>query len=171
MPVIKRKLVKFLRQRLPILQWAPNYTMHKFLSDSIAGITVALTVMPQALAYATLGGLAPQVSNLYFSSNTSYDKYFQYGLYSSFMGCFMYIIFGSCKEITLGPTALMAIMTYQQILGRNADYAVLLCFLSGLVQLLMAVLNLGNYYVCPIQISKCWNSMFQAFLSISYPYP
>lgn len=61
MPVTKRDMIKFLSGKLPILQWAPKYTSHKFMSDTIAGITVALTVMPQALAYATLGGLEPQV--------------------------------------------------------------------------------------------------------------
>lgn len=70
---------------------------------------------------------------------------FQYGLYSAFVGCFVYIVFGSCKDITIGPTALMALMTYQQIIGRNVDFAILLCFLTGCVQLLMAVLHLGMY--------------------------
>lgn len=37
----------------------------------------------------------------------------------------------------------MALMTYQQIARRNTDYAILLCFISGVVQLVMAVLNLG----------------------------
>lgn len=59
------KLRNFLLQRIPILQWAPNYTTHKFVSDLIAGITVGLTVMPQGLAYATLAGLEPQVSFFY----------------------------------------------------------------------------------------------------------
>jgi MFS superfamily sulfate permease-like transporter len=70
---------------------------------------------------------------------------FQYGLYSAFVGCFVYVVFGSCKDITIGPTALMALMTYQQIIGRNVDFAILLCFLTGCVQLLMAVLHLGTY--------------------------
>lgn len=61
------------------------------------------------------------------------------------MGCFVYIVFGSCKDITLGPTALLALMTYQQIQGRNPDYAVLLCFLSGVVQLGMGLLHLGKW--------------------------
>ncbi|KOB70985.1 putative sulfate transporter, partial [Operophtera brumata] len=65
------------------------------------------------------------------------------GLYSSFVGCFVYVVFGSCKDITLGPTALLALMTYQQIQGRNADYAVLLCFMSGVVQLVMGILHLA----------------------------
>jgi sodium-independent sulfate anion transporter 11 len=61
------------------------------------------------------------------------------------VGCFVYVVFGSCKDITIGPTALMALMTYQQIIGRNVDFAILLCFLTGCAQLLMAVLHLGTY--------------------------
>lgn len=59
------------------------------------------------------------------------------------MGCFVYTVFGSCKDITIGPTALMALMTYQQIAERNTDYAVLLCFLTGIIQFFMAVFHLG----------------------------
>ncbi|RVE51301.1 hypothetical protein evm_004105 [Chilo suppressalis] len=117
---------RLMYKRLPIANWLADYNSEKAIADVIAGITVGLTVIPQALAYATLAGLDPQ-----------------YGLYSSFMGCFVYIFFGSCKDITLGPTALMALMTYQQIQNRNPDYAVLLCFLTGVVQLIMGILQLG----------------------------
>ncbi|KAG7210487.1 hypothetical protein KM043_012008 [Ampulex compressa] len=82
--------------------------------------------MPQGLAYATLAGLEPQ-----------------YGLYSAFIGAIVYVIFGSCKDITIGPTALMALMTHEYVQGRNADFAVLLAFLCGCLQLLMAALRLG----------------------------
>ncbi|CAH0723345.1 unnamed protein product, partial [Brenthis ino] len=117
---------RLIYKRLPITKWFPEYNSEKALADFIAGVTVGLTVIPQALAYATLAGLHPQ-----------------YGLYSSFMGCFVYLIFGSCKDITLGPTALLALMTYEQIQGRNSDYAILLCFLTGVVQLAMGILHLG----------------------------
>jgi sodium-independent sulfate anion transporter 11 len=75
--------------------------------------------------------------------NLNQTFYLQYGLYSAFVGCFVYTVFGTCKDITIGPTALMALMTYQQIVGRNTDYAILLCFLCGIVQLAMAILHLG----------------------------
>ncbi|XP_013169493.1 PREDICTED: sodium-independent sulfate anion transporter [Papilio xuthus] len=117
---------RLMYKRLPVSSWLPGYNSEKAIADLIAGITVGLTVIPQALAYATLAGLPPQ-----------------YGLYSSFMGCFIYTIFGSCKDITLGPTALLALMTYEQIQGRNFDYAILLCFLTGVVQLVMGILHLG----------------------------
>ncbi|KAK9293651.1 hypothetical protein QLX08_011461 [Tetragonisca angustula] len=117
---------KFVKKRIPITGWLPNYNSEKFLNDAIAGITVGLTVMPQGLAYATLAGLEPQ-----------------YGLYSAFMGAMVYIVFGSCKDITIGPTALMALMTHEYVQGRNADFAILLAFLCGCLQILMAFLRLG----------------------------
>ncbi|KYM86093.1 Sodium-independent sulfate anion transporter [Atta colombica] len=120
------RLHKLASRRMPILAWLPKYNSEKFLSDIIAGITVGLTVMPQGLAYATLAGLEPQ-----------------YGLYSAFMGAIVYVLFGSCKDITIGPTALMALMTHDYVQGKNADFAILLAFLSGCLQLLMACLRLG----------------------------
>lgn len=59
------------------------------------------------------------------------------------MGAIVYVIFGSCKDITIGPTALMALMTHDYVQDKNADFAVLLAFLSGCLQLLMACLRLG----------------------------
>lgn len=53
---------KFVKKRIPITGWLPNYNSEKFFNDAIAGITVGLTVMPQGLAYATLAGLEPQVN-------------------------------------------------------------------------------------------------------------
>lgn len=67
----------------------------------------------------------------------------QYGLYSAFMGAIVYVVFGSCKDITIGPTALMAIMTHEYVQGKSADFAVLLAFLAGCLQLVMACLHLG----------------------------
>lgn len=66
----------------------------------------------------------------------------QYGLYSGFVGCFVYLIFGSCKDITIGPTAIMALMV-QRYVTASPDLAVLATFLSGLVIFLLSLLNLG----------------------------
>lgn len=46
-------------------------------------------------------------------------------------------------EMNLGPTAIMALMTYQYSSQGVADYAVLLCFLSGLIELVSGIVNLG----------------------------
>lgn len=72
---------------------------------------------------------------------------FQYGLYSSFMACLVYTVFGSCKDSPLGPTAIMAILTRENLHGLGPAGAVLLCFLTGCVQLVMGVLQLGQYLV------------------------
>lgn len=76
---------KLLFERLPILKWMPVYRLSYLPQDFLAGLTVGLTAIPQGIAYAVVGGLRPQ-----------------YGLYSDFMGSFVYILFGTCKDITIG---------------------------------------------------------------------
>jgi len=121
LPWLQRRLLSL----LPICTWLPSYSVSAGVSDLIAGLTVGLTVVPQGIAYALVAGLPPQ-----------------YGLYSAFMGCFVYTVLGSSKDITIGPTAIMALMT-----GVHAQYgpayAVLLSFLSGLIILLCGLLRLG----------------------------
>ncbi|XP_059804333.1 sodium-independent sulfate anion transporter isoform X2 [Hypanus sabinus] len=114
-----------LQRCLPILAWLPRYSARWLQMDVLAGVTVGLTVVPQALAYAEIAGLPAQ-----------------YGLYSSFMGCFVYCLLGTSKDITLGPTAIMSLLvsTYAR---HDPVYAVLLAFLCGCIQLAMGVLRLG----------------------------
>ncbi|XP_020801979.1 sodium-independent sulfate anion transporter isoform X4 [Drosophila serrata] len=114
---------------LPGLKWLHGYTGQDAVADLIAGVTVGLTVLPQGLAYATLAGLEPQ-----------------YGLYSAFVGGIIYAMLGSCRQVTIGPTALLALMTSRHTglgLGSGPAYAILLCLISGVVELGMAVLKLG----------------------------
>lgn len=53
---------KTLYKRVPILRWLPTYTRQDAVGDLVAGITVGLTVIPQALAYAGIAGLPAAVS-------------------------------------------------------------------------------------------------------------
>ncbi|KAF2899319.1 hypothetical protein ILUMI_06855 [Ignelater luminosus] len=117
---------KMLHKRIPILAWLPQYNSEKAVSDLVAGVTVGLTVIPQAIAYSNVAGLPPQV-----------------GLYSSFLACFIYAIFGSCKDSAIGPTAIAALLSRENSHGFGVDGAVLLCFLTGCVEFLMGVLQLG----------------------------
>uniref|UniRef100_A0A336L6S7 CSON004155 protein n=1 Tax=Culicoides sonorensis TaxID=179676 RepID=A0A336L6S7_CULSO len=116
---------KILYKRLPILGWLPKYTSDDFLGDLVAGITVGLTVIPQALAYSSIAGLPAA-----------------YGLYGSFLGCLVYIFLGTCKDVPMGPTAICALLTYQLAQGDVAK-AILAGFLTGIVQLLMGIMGLG----------------------------
>lgn len=76
---------KILYKRVPILTWLPKYNTEDAVGDLVAGLTVGLTVIPQALAYAGIAQLPAA-----------------YGLYGSFLGCFVYIFLGSCKDIPMG---------------------------------------------------------------------
>ena len=71
---------KFLYNRLPILTWITGYTLEMLLCDSIAGVTTALTVIPQGIGYAPLAGLP-----------------LQYGLYCSLVPGFVYCLFGTIR--------------------------------------------------------------------------
>ncbi|XP_043784485.1 sodium-independent sulfate anion transporter-like [Apis laboriosa] len=119
---------KMVYKRVPIAAWIQTYRKDYIVSDLVAGITVGLTVIPQAIAYANVAGLP-----------------LQYGLYSSFMACFVYTIFGSCKDVPVGPTAIIAILTRETLQKSDLgpDFAVLLTFISGCACLLMGILHLG----------------------------
>ncbi|XP_017470316.1 PREDICTED: sodium-independent sulfate anion transporter-like [Rhagoletis zephyria] len=116
---------KTLYKRLPILQWLPRYTRSDAIGDLIAGITVGLTVIPQGLAYSSVAGLPTQ-----------------YGLYGAFMGCFVYVVLGTCKDSTVGSTAIASLMVFQFAKG-VWQRAVLLTFLTGIIEILMAFFRLG----------------------------
>ncbi|XP_066472566.1 sodium-independent sulfate anion transporter [Tiliqua scincoides] len=115
------------QKRLPVLQWLPKYSLQWVQLDLIAGLTVGLTVVPQALAYAEVAGLPVQ-----------------YGLYSSFMGCFVYCLLGTSKDVTLGPTAIMSLLVSSYAF-HDPVYAILLSFLSGCIQIVMGLLHLGLF--------------------------
>ncbi|KAK0169455.1 hypothetical protein PV327_011559, partial [Microctonus hyperodae] len=66
-----------------------------------------------------------------------------YGLYAAFMDCFVYVIFGSCKNITIGPTAIMALMIQPLVINYGPDIAVLICFLKGCIISLLSIFHLG----------------------------
>ena len=126
----------FVKTRFPMLSWLSTYNFRNLQCDIIAGLTVGLMVIPQGLAYAVVAGLDPT-----------------FGLYSSFMGCFMYTIFGTSKDITLGPTAIMSLMVSAYGKPGFPAYAVAMTLFSGVIQLVMGIFKLGflvNFISVPI---------------------
>ncbi|XP_017131218.1 sodium-independent sulfate anion transporter [Drosophila elegans] len=117
--------MKTLKRRLPFLTWLPHYNTKDCIGDLIAGFTVGLTVIPQGLAYSGVVGLPPE-----------------YGLYGAFMGCFVYVLLGTCKDSTIGSTAVASLMTFQFAQG-SWQRSVLLTFLTGIIEILMAIFKLG----------------------------
>ncbi|XP_017774580.1 PREDICTED: sodium-independent sulfate anion transporter-like [Nicrophorus vespilloides] len=120
------KMRRFVYDKFRILHWLPQYNRTAFFSDMIAGITVGLTMMPQSIAYASIAELPPH-----------------YGLYTAIMGSFVYIFFGTIKQVSIGPSSLMSLLTFSYLNGMGIDYIVLLTFLAGCVELLMGIFNLG----------------------------
>ncbi|KAI5652192.1 sulfate permease family domain-containing protein [Phthorimaea operculella] len=120
------RLKALARARLPILTWAPLYDRETAAADLVAGVTLGLTLVPQSIAYASLADLPVQ-----------------YGLYSSFIGTMLYVFLGTVKEVSIGPTSLMALLTLQTCQGLPIQFVVLLTFLSGAVVFAMGLLKLG----------------------------
>lgn len=58
------------------------------------------------------------------------------------MGCFVYVILGTCKDSTVGSTAVASLLTYQ-VAGGVWQRAVLLTFLTGIIEILMSIFRLG----------------------------
>ena len=90
---------RYLVSLFPFARWVPRYNLRWLLGDIIAGITVGSVVIPQGMAYASLAELPPQ-----------------FGLYSSFMGVLVYWLFGTSKDITIGPVAVMSTVTGNVVL-------------------------------------------------------
>ncbi|XP_050454743.1 sodium-independent sulfate anion transporter-like isoform X2 [Cataglyphis hispanica] len=122
----KTKCDDYFKRRLPVLSWLPRYQCTWILQDALAGITVGLTAVPQGIAYGIVAGLNAE-----------------YGLYAAFMASFIYVIFGSCENITIGPTAIMATMVQPLVEKYGADIAILITFLKGCIIALLGIYHLG----------------------------
>ncbi|CAK7208572.1 hypothetical protein SEUCBS140593_000218 [Sporothrix eucalyptigena] len=86
--------VRYVASLFPFISWIGHYNAQWLIGDLVAGITIGAVVVPQSLAYARLATLDVQ-----------------FGLYSSFMGHLIYWIFGTSKDISIGPIAMMSVMT------------------------------------------------------------
>ncbi len=122
-----------LKRYLPILEWIPGYDRQMLASDGMAGLIVAIMLVPQGMAYALLAGLPPEV-----------------GLYASIVPLIFYGLLGSSRALAVGPVAIVSLMV-ATTLGTLAEAgsvgyvagAVLLAFLSGAILLGMGLARLG----------------------------
>ena len=117
----------------PFLGWFKDYRPDMLRMDALAGLTVALVLIPQSMAYAQLAGLPPY-----------------YGLYASFLPPMIAALFGSSRQLSTGPAAVVSIMTAAAleplaITGSEGyiAYAILLALMVGFFQFSLGVLRLG----------------------------
>ena len=131
-PSIKQQ--KFaLTQYLPFLDWLVNYRRDDFVGDLLAGVIVAIMLIPQGMAYAMLAGLPPEV-----------------GLYASIIPLIIYGLLGTSRTLAVGPVAIVSLMVATGIgplaATGSADYiqlALTLALLVGLIQFAMGLAKLG----------------------------
>ncbi len=117
----------------PPAEWLATYNTNTFSNDLVAAITVTIMLIPQALAYALLAGLPPEV-----------------GLYASILPLVAYALFGTSRVMAVGPVAVVSLLTASAV-GTIADQgtaeyltaAILLAFISGLFLLAMGIFRLG----------------------------
>jgi anti-anti-sigma factor len=122
-------LVKF----FPFLTWFRDYDGGKFKIDLLAGITVALVLIPQSMAYAQLAGLPAY-----------------YGLYAAFLPPMVASLFGSSRQLATGPVAVVSLMSAASLeplaTAGSAEfiaYSVALALTVGIFQFSLGVLRLG----------------------------
>lgn len=125
--------MKKIKKLIPILEWLPNYKISSFRGDCIAGITVAIILIPQGIAYALIAGLPPI-----------------YGLYCALVPQLVYAVFGSSRQVAIGPVAMDSLIVATGVstlaLAGSDSYisiAILLAFMVGGIQFLLGVFRLG----------------------------
>jgi SulP family sulfate permease len=125
--------MNFLKKYLPILSWLPNYTKQDFLSDLPAGLTVGVMLIPQGIAYALIANL-PAI----------------YGLYAALLPQVIYAIFGTSRQLAVGPVAMDSLIVAAGITAiasvseeQYVFMAIALAFMMGVIQLALGVFRLG----------------------------
>jgi len=118
---------------LPILEWLPNYKKEWLKGDIGAGLTVGVMLIPQGMAYASIAGM-PAV----------------YGLYASIIPIIIYALFGTSRQLAVGPVAMVSLLTATAIgsfeglsTSDYISYAILLALLVGGIQFLLGAFRLG----------------------------
>ncbi|MEE9406648.1 MAG: solute carrier family 26 protein [Polaribacter sp.] len=122
-----------IKKIIPILEWLPNYNTSLLKGDLVAGITVGIVLIPQGIAYALIAGLPPI-----------------YGLYCALVPQLMYAIFGSSRQVAIGPVAMDSLIVATGVstlaLAGSESYisiAILLALMVGAIQFILGIFSLG----------------------------
>ena len=118
----------------PFLEWIKGYNRSFFRTDLIAGITVAVVLIPQAMAYSMLAGLPPI-----------------YGLYAGAITPMIAALWGSLRQLSTGPIAIMSLLVLTTLTPMAEpgsphfiELAILLGHIVGLLYLLVGIFGMGH---------------------------
>ena len=123
----------WLKLHIPALDWLAHYEGKDLPGDALAGVIVATLLIPQAMAYALLAGLPPQV-----------------GLYASLLPLAVYALLGSSRYLSVGPSALLSLLILTEVAvlaepgsPRYLAFAMATALLVGVMQIAMGAMRLG----------------------------
>lgn len=118
---------------LPFLTWLPQVRGRDLRADFIAGLTGAIVVLPQGVAFATIAGMPPQ-----------------YGLYAGMIPAIVAALFGSSRHLVSGPTTAASVVIFSALslhaTPGSADYitlALTLTFMVGVFELALGLARMG----------------------------
>src|SRR5689334_18791415 len=140
-PAAKRP---WLHRIVPVAEHVPGYRGGALGRDALAGVTVAALALPAAMAYGELAGLSPVI-----------------GLYTLLLPAVAYAVFGSSRQVIVGPEGAIAAMVGAALIPmtpdpeQRASLAALLALLVGAVYLVALVARLGwiaDYLSRPVLI-------------------
>lgn len=128
--------MSLVRKYLPIIDTLRTYRPALLQGDIIAGVIVAVMLIPQGMAYAVLAGLPPV-----------------YGLYASIVPTFIYALFGTSRQLAVGPVAMVSLLVYAGV-GQLAEIGspdfirltLVAALAVGVIQFLMGVFK-GGFFV------------------------
>jgi MFS superfamily sulfate permease-like transporter len=118
------QVVRNIAAVLPPLEWLPQYEKSWLPQDAIAGATLAAYAIPVSLAYASLAGLPPQA-----------------GIYCYLVGGIGYALFGTSRQLAVGPTSAIAMMVGTTVGGIAAGDPARYAPVAALTALVVAVLG------------------------------
>ena len=123
----------WLYQFLPFLKWQHRVNRANLKDDGIAGLTGALIVLPQAVAFATIAGLPPE-----------------YGIFAAVVPTIVAALYGSSWHLVSGPTTAISIVVFASVspyaepgTPQYTEMVLTLTFLTGLFQLAMGLAKMG----------------------------
>ncbi len=122
-----------LKSFFPIVSWVPTYNMSWLRGDVIAALTVWALLVPEAMAYAGIAGMPPQA-----------------GLYAAPLALLAYAIFGTSRQLNVGPSSTVAVMSAAVVSGMAISgseefiaLTAMLALLTGVILILAGFLKLG----------------------------
>ena len=122
-----------LQKIIPSLEWLQNYKREDLKGDLTAGLIVAIMLVPQGMAYAMLAGLPPVI-----------------GLYASTLPLIIYALFGSSRQLAVGPVAMMSLLVFAGVSPlappgseKYVSLVLLLSLMVGVIQFALGLFRAG----------------------------